>query len=319
CAHECTLSPGQSGICNVRKNVDGELRLLTYGNVYDRPFGSPGTPDPVEKKPLYHFKPGTRILSFGGASCNFSCSFCQNNHLSFAEPDDLELREVSPEEAVESAHEQGCSGLAWTYNEPTIYAEYVRDGAKAAKSEGLYTAIVTNGYFTESFVDEVGPYLDAANIDIKGFRERPHAKYMGGRLQPTLDATEYIYETDTHVELTYLVIPDLNDDPGEVREFAEWAAGIDPSIPVHFSRFHPDHNMRDRPATPVETLEEAHETATDAGLEHVYIGNVPNQAYNSTTCPDCGQTWIRRTGFESTIVGDLEEPCDCGKEKNVVT
>ena len=318
CAHRCTLSPGQKGICNVRGNVDGTLRLFTYGLVFDRPFGRPGTPDPVEKKPLYHFKPGTRILSFGGASCNFSCRFCQNNHLSFSTPEDLELREVSPEEAVESAIEQGCEGLAWTYNEPTIYAEYVRDSAKAAKERGLYTAIVTNGYFTEEFVDELGPHLDAANIDIKGFREKAQRKYMGGRLQPTLDATEYMVEQDVHVEITYLTIPDLNDDPEEIREFAEWVYSIDPSIPVHFSRFHPDHEMRDRPATPLDTLEMAHSIATDAGLEFVYVGNVRDQRFNSTACPDCGQTWIRRTGFDSTVVGDLAAPCDCGREKNVV-
>jgi len=318
CAHRCTLSPGQKGICNVRGNVDGELRLFTYGLVYDRPYGPPGTPDPVEKKPLYHFKPGTRILSFGGASCNFACRFCQNNHLAFSKPEDLELREVSPEEAVESAIEQDCAGIAWTYNEPTIYAEYVRDGAKAAKEAGLYTAIVSNGYFTEEFVDEVGPYLDAANIDIKGFREKTHVKYMGGRLQPTLDGTEYLSAQDVHVEITYLTIPELNDDPAEIQEFAEWVAGIDPSIPVHFSRFHPDHEMRDRPPTPLATLERAYEIAKDAGLEYVYVGNIRDQRYNSTLCPDCGRTWIRRTGFTSEVVGDLAAPCECGREKDII-
>lgn len=318
CAHRCTLSPGQKGICNVRQNVDGTLRLLTYGLVYDRPYGPPGTPDPVEKKPLYHFHPGTRILSFGGASCNFACRFCQNNHLSFSTPEDLELREVSPEEAVESAKKQGSAGLAWTYNEPTIYAEYVRDTAAAAKEAGLYTAIVTNGYFTREFVDEVGPHLDAANVDIKGFREEHHAKYMGGRLQPTLDGAEYLHGTDTHLEITYLVIPDLNDDPEELRDFAEWVEGIDPAIPVHFSRFHPDHEMRDRPATPLDTLEMAHEIAVDAGLEFVYVGNVRDERYNSTSCPDCGRTWIRRTGFESTSTQELSAPCECGREKNIV-
>ena len=158
----------------------------------------------------------------------------------------------------------------------------------------------------------------AANIDIKGFREKAHRKYMGGRLQPTLDATEYLVEQDVHVEITYLTIPDLNDDPEEIREFADWVASIDPSIPVHFSRFHPDHEMRDRPATPLDTLEMAHSIATDAGLEFVYVGNIRDQRFNSTTCPDCGQTWIRRTGFDSTAVGDLSTPCECGRAKNVV-
>ncbi|MFP4530293.1 MAG: AmmeMemoRadiSam system radical SAM enzyme [Halodesulfurarchaeum sp.] len=318
CAHRCKLDPGQRGICRVRQNVDGELRLLTYGKVYDTPYGPAGTIDPVEKKPLYHFKPGSDVLSFGGVSCNFACQFCQNNHLAFSEPDDLELRDVSPEEAVESALQQGADGIAWTYNEPTIYAEYVRDGAKAAKEAGLYTALVSNGYFTEEFLEEVGPHIDAINIDVKGFREGPHRKYMGSQLQPTLDSVERVAERDIHLEVTSLVIPDLNDDRAELQEFVEWVAGIDPTIPVHFSRFHPDHEMRDRPPTPLETLESAHDVAVEAGLEYVYVGNVRDQRYNSTHCPDCDRTWIRRTGFDSTVVADLTEACPCGRPIDIV-
>jgi pyruvate formate lyase activating enzyme len=318
CAHRCILDPGQVGVCRVRKNVDGELRLLTYGKVYDTPYGPAGTVDPIEKKPLYHFKPGSPVLSFGGASCNFACQFCQNNHLAFADPDDLELREVSPAEAVESAIEQGAAGIAWTYNEPTIYAEYVRDGAIAAHEAGLYTVLVSNGYFTEEFLDEVGPHIDAINVDVKGFREAPHLKYMGSRLQPTLDSVERVANRDIHLEVTYLVIPELNDDPEELRDFAEWVAGIDPTIPVHFSRFHPDFKMRDRPATPLETLETAHGIAEEAGLEFVYVGNVRDQRFNSTHCPDCDRTWIRRTGFDSTVVADLSAPCPCGRPIDVV-
>ncbi len=319
CAHRCVLDPGQEGVCRVRKNVDGELRLLTYGLVYDHPTGPPGTVDPVEKKPLYHYKPGSAILSFGGASCNFACQFCQNNHLAFSEPEDLTLREVSPEEAVESARTQGAEGIAWTYNEPTIYAEYVRDGAKAAHDAGLYTALVSNGYFTEEFLEEVGPHIDAINIDVKGFRESPHLKYMGSRLQPTLDSVERVADRDIHLEVTYLVIPELNDDPEEIREFAAWVAGIDPTIPVHFSRFHPDHQMRDRPPTPLATLEQAYEIATEAGVEFVYVGNIRDQRFNSTSCPDCDRTWIRRSGYDGTAVLDLDEPCPCGRPIDIVT
>ncbi|MFB6352557.1 MAG: AmmeMemoRadiSam system radical SAM enzyme [Halobacteriales archaeon] len=319
CAHRCRLEPGQRGICRVRRNVDGELRLLTYGQVYAPPTGPPGTPDPVEKKPLYHFKPGTRICSFGGASCNFSCDFCQNNHLSFSAPDDLTLRSVSPDEAVEAARRQGCQGLAWTYNEPTIYAEYVRDGATAAHDAGLYAAAVTNGYVTPEFVEEVGPHLDAANVDIKGFRERPHIRVMGGKLEPTLEGAERLLEQDVHVELTYLTIPDLNDDPAEIREFAEWAHGLDPELPVHFTQFHPDHEMRDRPRTPVETLERAHDIAADVGLAFVYVGNVPGHERNSTYCPDCGRPWIRRRGYDVRVEVDLDGRCDCGRTIPVTT
>ncbi|MDR5657179.1 AmmeMemoRadiSam system radical SAM enzyme [Halodesulfurarchaeum sp. HSR-GB] len=319
CAHRCVLSPGQRGVCRVRENVDGELRLLTYGLVYDPTPGPPGTLDPIEKKPLYHFHPGTDVLSFGGAACNFRCAFCQNHHLAFADPETIELRAVSPEAAVESALEQGAAGIAWTYNEPTIYAEYVRDGAKAATEAGLYTVMVSNGYFTEEFLAEVGPYLDAINIDVKGFREGPHLEYMGSRLQPTLDSVERVHEQGIHTEVTYLVIPGLNDDPEEIREFAEWVAGIDSSIPVHFSRFHPDFEMQDRPPTPIERLEQAHEIAVESGLEFVYVGNVRNQRFNSTVCPDCGRTWIRRAGFDSTIVADLDGQCECGWPIDVET
>ncbi|WP_181686623.1 AmmeMemoRadiSam system radical SAM enzyme [Halorhabdus salina] len=319
CAHRCTLSPGQAGICDVRRNVDGELRLLTYGQVFDRPTGPPGTADPIEKKPLYHFHPTTRVLSFGGVSCNFACEFCQNNHISFAGPEDLELRDVSPEEAVESAATQDCAGVAWTYNEPTIYAEYVRDGARLAKEAGRYTAIVTNGYFTEEFVEEVGPYLDAANVDVKGFRDRPHVKHMGAKLQPTLDGAKLADEAGIHVELTYLTIPDLNDDAEEIREFAEWARDkLNPSVPVHFTRFHPDHEMRDRPATPVETLERAAAIARDEGLEFVYVGNMSGHEDNATRCPDCGAVWIRRHGFRASVAVDLDGACACGRPIDVV-
>ncbi|MFW5919369.1 MAG: AmmeMemoRadiSam system radical SAM enzyme [Halanaeroarchaeum sp.] len=318
CAHRCTLDPGQRGICDVRVNVDGELRLLTYGKVYDKPYGLPGTVDPIEKKPLYHYKPGTRVLSFGGASCNFACQFCQNHHIAFAKPEDVDLRDVSPAETAESATEQSCDSVAWTYNEPTIYAEYVRDGAREAKRAGLGTVIVTNGYFSAEFADMLAPVLDAANVDIKGFREAPHRKYMGSRLEPTLRGAEYLLERDVHVELTYLTIPDLNDEPAEIRDFAEWAANLDPSIPVHFTRFHPDYEMRDRPSTPLETLQLAHDIATDVGLEYVYVGNAPEAKYSDTTCPECGETWISRRGFEATIETDLSEPCTCGREKDVV-
>jgi len=319
CAHRCTLSPGQAGICDVRRNVDGELRLLTYGQVFDRPTGPPGTADPIEKKPLYHFHPTTRVLSFGGVSCNFACEFCQNNHISFAGPGDLELREVSPEGAIGSARTQDCAGVAWTYNEPTIYAEYVRDGAELATEAGLYTAIVTNGYVTEEFVDEIGPYLDAANVDIKGFRDRPHVKNMGAKLEPTLRGAQLAHDAGIHVELTYLTIPDLNDDPAEIREFAAWARDeLDPTVPVHFTRFHPDHEMRDRPATPVETLDEAAGIAREAGLEFVYVGNVPGHVDNDTRCPDCGATWIGRDGFRASVEVDLAGTCACGREIDVV-
>ncbi|MFB6163351.1 MAG: AmmeMemoRadiSam system radical SAM enzyme [Halococcoides sp.] len=315
CAHRCTLDPDQSGICSVRTNHDGQLYLETYGQVYDRPFGPPGTPDPIEKKPLYHVAPGTRILSFGGASCNFACRFCQNSHIADAEPDELSLRTVEPDDAVESAREQGCTGMAWTYNEPTIYAEYVRDSAELAHEAGLYTAIVTNGYVTEEFVESVGPHLDAANVDIKGMNERTHRQYVGARAAPSREGAERLADAGIHVEVTYLTIPDVNDDPDEIRAFVEWVRDtLGPSTPVHFSRFHPDHEMSDHRPTPVETLDRAAEIARDAGLEFVYVGNVPGHPAGDTHCPDCDRVWIARDGFDATLqVNRGSETCACGR------
>lgn len=313
CAHTCVVPEGDEGICNVRKNVDGELRLLTYGKVYAAPRGPPGTPDPVEKKPLFHFEPDTRVLSFGGASCNFSCDFCHNNHISFSAPDELELREVTPDEAVKSARRQGCHGVAWTYNEPTIYAEYVRDGAEKAKEAGMYAAMVSNGYFTDEFVDEVFPHIDAVNVDVKGFDGRTHARVAGGIHDNVREGLEMAHESDVHLESTYLVIPGMNDEPDEIREYAEWVASVDTSIPVHFSRFRPAHNMTDRPPTPVETLETAHDVAREAGLEFVYVGNVPGHENNSTYCPDCGALWVKRHGYNTDVRVDLDGTCDCGR------
>ncbi|MFB6094655.1 MAG: AmmeMemoRadiSam system radical SAM enzyme [Halanaeroarchaeum sp.] len=318
CAHRCRLDPGQRGICSVRENVGGSLRVLTDGQVVDSPFGRPGTVDPIEKKPLYHFHPGTRVLSFGGASCNFSCQFCQNHRTAFADPEDLDLRDVSPREAAESADDQDCETVAWTYNEPTIYAEYVRDGARAATERGLSTAIVTNGSLTEETADLLAPVLDAANVDVKGFSDEAHRTHMGSRLEPTLRGAEYLVDRDVHVELTHLTIPDLTDDPGDIRDFATWVRDLDPSIPVHFTRFHPDFRMTDRPPTPLETLRTAHDVATEVGLEHVYVGNAPEAHPSDTACPECGETWVSRAGFDATIETDLSTPCSCGHEIDVV-
>ncbi|MFW6436745.1 MAG: AmmeMemoRadiSam system radical SAM enzyme [Halococcoides sp.] len=315
CAHRCTLDPGQTGICSVRTNHDGTLYLKTYGKVHDSPFGPPGTPDPIEKKPLYHVAPGTRILSFGGASCNFACKFCQNHHIAHADPEEVSLRSVSPEEAVQSAREQDCRAIAWTYNEPTIYAEYVRDTARVAQEAGLLTAIVSNGYFTEEFVAAVGPHLDAANVDIKGMDEHDHRAYVGARAEPSREGAERLATAGVHVELTYLTIPDVNDSPAELRAFAEWAHdAMGASTPVHFSRFHGAHEMSDHPSTPIETLDRAADIARDAGLEYVYVGNVPGHADSDTRCPDCGRTWVDREGYTATLAIDRgTERCACGR------
>lgn len=315
CARRCTIKEGKRGFCMVRENRDGSLYTLNYGLV------SSVASDPIEKKPLYHFYPGTTVFSLGTVSCNFRCKHCQNYSISQTALEEARgyLKEYSPEKTVELAKDYGCSGIAWTYNEPTIWFEYTYDSAKLAKENGLYTVYVTNGYFTREALDTIAPYLDAMNVDVKSFRKDFYKDISKGRLEPVRESVEGAVEKGIHVELTYLVIPTLNDSDEEIGEFIDWAAGIDVDIPVHFSRFHPDYKLRDLPPTPVETLERAR----DMGLEkmhYVYAGNVMGHEGENTFCYNCGELVIRRWGF---IIREMkltkENKCpSCGSEIKII-
>jgi len=309
CAHECKIKKWERGICHVRQNLDGTLKTLIYGEV------SSMNVDPIEKKPLYHFYPGSRVFSLGSVSCNLRCEHCQNYDISFAQVGELGTTEIPPERAVQLALERNCRGIAWTYNEPTIWFEYTYDSAILAKEAGLYTVYVTNGYMTSRALEKIGPYLDAANVDVKGFNQKFYSGVCKARLDPVLRTCERMHERGIHLELTYLIIPGLNDDDEQLAAFSEWAAGVDPDVPVHFSRFHPDWRMLDRPATPIETLEKAHSAAKRAGLRFVYLGNVPSP-YESTFCPECGAIIVERTGF--TVKKRGKRCPECGRDAPIV-
>ena len=280
CAHRCRISSGKTGICGVRKNESGKLLATTYGKV------SSMGPDPIEKKPLYHFMPGPDILSLGSVGCNFRCDFCQNWSIS-QEYSLKGLRDIEPEQLPSLANLYHCRSLAWTYNEPTIWFEYTLDGAKLAKSAGLGTAYVTNGYMTEEALRELSLYLDAMNIDVKAFTEEFYKKRAGAKLQPVLDTCALARKLGIHIEITYLVIPGQNDDPGELRRFVKWVRDdLGDATPVHFSRFHPDYNFRSTRSTPMETLRLAHHMAREEGLKFVYLGNVAHCDEENTYCPE---------------------------------
>lgn len=292
CHRRCTIAEGKRGFCRVRENREGALYTLNYG------LASSVAPDPIEKKPLFHFYPGTSVFSLGTVSCNFRCLHCQNYTISqtpLEEAGDY-LVEYLPEKAVALAKDYACRGIAWTYNEPTIWFEYTLDSAKLAKEHGLYTVYVTNGYFTAEALDTIAPYLDAANIDVKGFEEEFYREISGAKLPPVLENVERCARKGIHIELTYLVIPGKNDKKEEFKEFVDWVAGISVDIPVHFTQFHPDYKMLQSPSTPIETLEMAREIGLEK-LNYVYSGNVVGHEGENTYCPNCGEMLIKRWGF----------------------
>ena len=269
CPHNCTISEGKTGICNVRKNVGGKLWTLVFG------LSSTGAADPIEKKPLYHFYPGSQVLSFGTVGCNLKCKQCQNFSTSQNTPDGVLVDTTPPEAAVELAANKGCKGVAWTYNEPTIWYEYTYYGSKHARKLGLYTVYVSNGYINPKPLRKIAPYLDAMNIDVKGFNPEFYKKVCKAKLEPVLKTCKLAYELGLHIEITNLIIPTLNDNIEEIREMAKWIKeNLDENVPLHFSRFHPDYKLIDLPQTPEKTLIEAHNVAVSEGLNYVFLGNI---------------------------------------------
>ncbi len=304
CHHSCVIPPAKTGRCRVRRNDGGTLETLIYG------VASAVHADPVEKKPLYHFHPGTTALSFGTYGCNFSCDFCQNWDISQRDVATEVGTRLSPADVVRLARRAGAEGVSWTYNEPTIWHEFAYDASVAAKAAGLYTCYVTNGYIQEAPLRELAPVLDAMNIDVKAFREDFYRRYPKARLQPVLDTSALAAELGIHVEITYLIVPGCNDDPAEIRDFARWAVeALGPDAPLHFSRFHGDFKMRDHRATPPETMEMAYATAREEGANFVYLGNMRTDRGN-TFCPECGSLLIERHGF---VLGEMHDKCPkCG-------
>ena len=310
CAWRCTIKEGQRGFCGMRENRGGKLIALNYGLV------SSVNVDPIEKKPLFHFYPGTSVFSLGTVGCNFRCLHCQNYSISQVSIDESirELVEYTPEQTIEMAKKSGCRGIAWTYNEPTIWFEYTLDSARLAKAENLYTVYVTNGYMTSEALEMIAPFLDAMNIDVKGFTQKFYTQLCQTRLKPVLETAERAHRLGIHIELTYLVIPGRNDSPEEITLFVDWASGIDVDIPVHFSRFHPDYKLTDAPMTPNETLETALEIAKEK-LNYVYLGNVPGHSGENTYCSQCNNLLIERVGYKTKVIGLTGKACSkCGCE-----
>jgi pyruvate formate lyase activating enzyme len=294
CAHRCAMAPGRRGVCGVRENRAGTLVTHAYGAVVA------ANVDPIEKKPLYHFLPGTTSLSIATAGCNFRCGFCQNWSISQAAAGGEGApggRPLAPERVAALAVERGCRSVSYTYTEPTIFFEYARDAGLAARAAGLANVFVSNGYMTAEAVEAARPWLDAANVDLKAFRDETYRKICGARLQPVLDSIVSLRAAGVWLEVTTLVVPGLNDGEDELRGMARFLAGAGTDIPWHISRFHPDYEMTDREPTPIASLARAAAIGRAEGLSFVYVGNVPGEG-EATSCPVCGAVLLRRWGFD---------------------
>jgi pyruvate formate lyase activating enzyme len=294
CPRACKLHEGQRGFCFVRACEGGEIVLTTYGR------SSGFCVDPIEKKPLNHFLPGTPVLSFGTAGCNLGCKFCQNWDISKSREIDTLADAASPDALADAARRLGCRSVAFTYNDPVIFLEYAVDVADACRERGLKAVAVTAGYVSPGAREELFSHMDAANVDLKGFTEGFYARTCAGHLEPVRETLEYlVHETDVWVEVTTLLIPGLNDSDEELDAETRWfAERLGPDVPLHFTAFHPDWKMRDRPHTPPATLTRAREIALANGLEYVYTGNVHDPAGQSTYCHACRALLIERDWYE---------------------
>ncbi len=318
CQWRCKIGPGKYGVCGMYQNQDATLYNLNYSLV------SSVAADPIEKKPLFHFFPGTLAFSLGTLGCNFHCQHCQNWEISMADGQTLgrSCREMTPEAQIELARQYDCQGVAWTYNEPAIWLEYTLDSAKLAKKSHLYTVYVTNGYSTPEALDAIGPYLDAWRVDIKGFSDhfyRELAKVPHWR-QILATAKRAKEKWNMHVEVVTNIIPTMNDDE-QLTGIAHWIHDeLGELTPWHVTRFYPHHRLVHLPPTPVATLERACDIGRKAGLKFVYTGNVPGHSHENTVCYNCGQLIVERFGYQTTVLGLVGSRCKfCGAELNFRT
>jgi pyruvate formate lyase activating enzyme len=310
CPRFCRLGEGQSGFCYIRRNVGGKLYSLGYGTSTGFAI------DPIEKKPLNHFLPGSQILSFGTAGCNLGCRFCQNWSISKATLDEAQSLNKSPEQVVELAERYQVPSIAFTYNDPVIWGEFVIDISRLARERGLKSVMVTAGYITPEARPEVFRYIDAANVDLKAFSERFYHKLTFSHLDPVLDTLKWLKrETDIWLEITNLMIPGENDDPEETKRLCEWVVtNLGDKVPLHFTAFHPDFKLLDRPRTPARTLAHARQIAQKAGIQYCYVGNVHDDDGQTTYCPNCRQALIRRSWHEILDYRLNGNRCPCGAE-----
>ena len=291
CSHHCKIAPGAVGVCGVRENKEGGLFSLVYAEAIAAAV------DPIEKKPLYHFLPGSASYSIATRGCNFKCGFCQNWQISQERVKEYSLTtdELQPQEVVRQAKKFNCASISYTYTEPTIFFEYAFDTARLARKEGLRNNFVTNGYMTKEALETISPFLDAANVDLKSFSQDFYKNTCAARLEPVLDSIKLMRRLNIWVEVTTLVVPGLNDTKEELKKIAEFIASVGTQIPWHISRFHPDYQMTDREPTPIETLRMAKEIGQGAGLRYLYLGNVFEG--NNTYCYNCKRLLIERVGL----------------------
>jgi pyruvate formate lyase activating enzyme len=314
CQWHCSINHGKAGVCHMYENRAGVLYNLNYGLV------SAANIDPIEKKPLFHFYPGTLVYSLGGWGCNFHCEDCQNWEISMVRDVLAASKETPPEKAIESAKRARCAGIAWTYNEPSMWFEYTLDCARLAKKNGLYTVYVTNGYLSREALDTIGPYLDAWRVDVKGFNDTLYqnlAKIRNWR--GILEVAERAkHEWNMHLEVVTNIIPTMNDDDTQLEGIARWINDkLGEMTPWHVTRFHPNYNISDLPPTPVATLERAIRIGRKAGLRFVYVGNVVGHPSENTACPSCGKPVVERYGYETRVTGLSGGCCQsCGTSLN---
>lgn len=310
CPHKCIIPPGKRGFCGVRKNIDGKLYSLVYGNPCAVHI------DPIEKKPLFHFYPKSKVFSIATAGCNLRCKFCQNWHISQSRPEETTNYNLPPTKLIEEIKKSGCSIIAYTYTEPTIFYEYMLETAKLAHQNGIKNVMHSAGFINPEPLRELCKYLDAANVDLKGFNEEYYGKICAGSLQPVLESLKTIKEQGVWLEVTNLIVPGLNDNPEEIEQMCIWIKeNLGTEMPVHFSRFYPTYKLKNLFPTAVESLEKAREIALNVGLKYVYIGNVGGHYGETTYCPKCGKVLIRRVGYRILENNIVDAKCKfCGEK-----
>ena len=309
CPRHCVINKGETGFCRARQNQNGKLFSLVYGKATGLQI------DPIEKKPLYHFLPGSAVLSFGTLGCNLVCAHCQNWTTSQAEPQKGHSYSITPEEIVERAVLEHCESIAYTYNEPTIFYEYMLDTAKLAKTKGIKNVLVSNGFIEKEPLIELCKYMDAANIDLKSIENKFYQKISGAWIQPILEAMKTIQQKKVWLEVTNLVIPKLNDKPSQIKQLIAWIkTNLGKEVPLHFSAFFPAYKLNDLRPTDAATLLTARKTALKQGLKYVYIGNIGTTNEENTHCSKCKKLLIQRVGY-NIIVNEIKKgKCSCGQK-----
>lgn len=312
CSHFCRIEDKEYGLCGVRVNEAGELYSLVYDKV------AAANVDPIEKKPLFHFLPGSWSFSIGTMGCNLACTFCQNDSLSQGpkKTHHISGQHIPPEQIVQAAIKHGCQSISYTYSEPTIFFELMYDTSVLARQSGLKNVLVSNGFMSKDCIMELSPYADAINVDLKAFTDEFYSTYCQARLRPVLRNLKTIMEQGWWLEVTTLIIPGLNDSRSELQEMVNFlVAELGPDVPWHISRFHPAYLMQNRGPTPVGTLEMAYDLGKQAGLKYVYLGNVPGHNSETTMCPECGQPVIKRRAFTLGPANMKGQTCaNCGAE-----